>query len=100
MCINKEIAYENESENPGTGLDAGAARPGHGLSITTYTNGSTLANSLLGAGVTISNITLIGGSTQQGFFSGGAASGIGSGVILTSGNANLAPGPNTSDSAG
>jgi hypothetical protein len=61
-----------------------------------------LANALAGAGVAVSGATLTGASTQQGTFTGGVSAGIGigSGVILTSGNANLAPGPNSSDSAG
>jgi len=76
--------------------------PAMALTITTSTDGNALANSLLGSGVTVSNVNLIGTATQQGTFTGGVASGIGidSGVILTSGNANLAPGPNTSDGSG
>lgn len=71
------------------------------LTVTTSTDANALAGILAGSGVTISNATLVGASTQQGTFSGGAASGIGieSGVILTSGNANLAPGPNNDDGA-
>jgi hypothetical protein len=76
--------------------------PALALTITTSTDGDFLANSLVGSGVTISNVSLIGASTQQGTFSDGLASGIGieSGVILTSGSANLAPGPNDADGAG
>lgn len=73
--------------------------PAMAVSVTTSNDGTALANSLIGSGITISNVSLIGASNQQGFFTGGAASGIGidSGIILTSGNATLAPGPNTSD---
>lgn len=76
--------------------------PAMALTITTSSDGNALASSLVGSGVIISNVNLVGSTTQQGYFSGGTASGIGidSGVILTSGNANLAPGPNTSDSSG
>lgn len=76
--------------------------PAMALTITTSTDGNALANSLLGSGVAISNVNLIGAATQQGTFTGGVASGIGieSGVILTSGNANLAVGPNNLDGAG
>ena len=72
------------------------------LTITPSADGDFLANTLLGSGVSISNVNLVGSATQQGTFSGGAAAGlgIGSGVILTSGDATLAEGPNTSDSAG
>ena len=74
--------------------------PAMALSITTTSNGTALANGLVGSGVTVSNVTLQGAATQQGTFSGGFASGIGieNGVILTSGNANDAVGPNNSSS--
>jgi hypothetical protein len=84
----------------GAGLSLGL--PIHAaLVVTTNANATSLANTLVGAGVTISGATLIGTSTQQGTFTGGVSAGIGieSGVILTSGNANAAPGPNTSDSS-
>jgi hypothetical protein len=59
---------------------------------------------LLGSGITIvpGSASYTGGATSSGFFTGGAASGIGidTGIILTSGDATLAPGPNTNDSAG
>lgn len=76
--------------------------PALALTITTSADGDLLANALVGSGVTISNVSLIGASTQQGTFSDGLASGIGieAGVILTSGSANLAPGPNDDDGAG
>jgi len=75
----------------------------HGaLVVTTSTDATALAEALAGPGVTVSGATLSGGTTQQGTFTGGVSAGIviESGVILTSGNANLAPGPNNSDSAG
>ena len=72
------------------------------LIVTTTNDPDALANTLGGGGITISNATLTGASTQQGTFTGGISAGIGieSGVILTSGDATLAPGPNTSDGAG
>jgi hypothetical protein len=70
------------------------------LLITTSTNATTLVNTLLGAGVVLSGTpTLIGASTQQGTFTGGT--GIlpfDGGVILTTGSALSAPGPNTTES--
>lgn len=82
-------------------LAAMASVPAHAfLLVTTTTNANNLAAALSGGGgVTITNAMLIGATDQQGTFTGGAAAGIGieSGVILTSGNANLAPGPNNSD---
>lgn len=72
--------------------------PAMALSVTTTTDANLLATTLGGSGVTIVSSSLIGGLTQQGTFSGAAgAIGIDSGVILTSGDATLAPGPNNSD---
>lgn len=74
--------------------------PAMALSVTTSTDASVLASTLVGSGVTIVSASLIGASNQQGTFSGGASSiGIDSGVILTSGSALEAPGPNNSDGA-
>jgi hypothetical protein len=71
------------------------------LVVTPSTNASALANALAGPGVTISNPTLTGAATQQGTFTGGTSLiGLGSGVILTSGNATLAPGQNSGDGTG
>lgn len=69
------------------------------LSVNTSTDGNLLATTILGGGITISNISYIGGADQSGTFTDGLSSGIGieDGIILTSGNANLAVGPNTSD---
>lgn len=70
------------------------------LTITTNNDASALANVLVGSGVGVSNAVLVGAATQQGTFSGGAgAIGIDAGVILTSGNATLAAGPNNQDGA-
>lgn len=70
------------------------------LTLNASGDATALATALAGAGVTISNATLIGATGQQGTFSGGAAAGIGieSGVILTSGAIANAQGPNNSDS--
>ena len=75
--------------------------PALALTVTTSNDAAALATVLGGSGVTISNAVLTGATTQQGTFSGGASSiGIASGVILTSGNAALAAGPNNADGAG
>lgn len=70
------------------------------LLISTTTDGSLLANTLLGSDVTIDNtsINYIGASNQAATFTGGFVSGLGidSGILLTSGDASLAVGPNTS----
>lgn len=64
----------------------------------TSTDGSLMASSLVGSGVTISSTSYSGGTTQSGFFSDGASVlGIDSGLIMTTGSALDAPGPNSSD---
>jgi hypothetical protein len=84
----------------------GAAGGAHAaLVITTSTDPTALASALIGSGGGITIVgtpTLTGAATQQGTFTGGVSAGVGidTGVILTSGDAQLAPGPNTSDGAG
>ena len=65
----------------------------------TTTDGDLLKDNILGAGITAGSATYIGDTNQSGFFSNGLASGIGidSGIILTTGSAFDAPGPNNSD---
>lgn len=72
------------------------------LTVTASTDATAMANALVGSGITVSNATLIGASTQQGTFSGGTASGIGvdSGIMLTTGSVTNALGPNDSDFRG
>lgn len=67
--------------------------------VTTTGDGNTLANNILGSGVTIDSVSYIGTATSSGTFSGGLASGLGfdEGILLTSGNADIAS-TNTSDS--
>lgn len=73
------------------------------LLITPTTDGNTLANTILGSGVSIvsGSINYIGEPNQGGTFSEGIASGLGieEGIILTTGDATLAPGPNSDDGA-
>ena len=52
-------------------------------------------NVLVGTGVTVSNVTYTGLSTASGTFNGSASNiGFNSGVLLTNGDINNAPGPN------
>lgn len=69
------------------------------ISVTPTNDASTLANTILGSGITASNFVYTGGDIASGTFTGGAASGIGieSGIILTSGQAIDAVGPNSND---
>lgn len=75
------------------------------LVVTPTSDGSVLAGTISGgSGVTIDggSISYIGGSSQAGTFTGGLASGLGieSGIILTSGDASLAVGPNSATGSG
>ncbi len=72
------------------------------IAVSDMTNGVTsadLVNSILGGGVTISNIVYTGAPIASGTFTGGINAGISidQGIILSSGGAALATGPNTSD---
>lgn len=67
----------------------------------TTTDGTALAGALLGSGITVSNVNYVGAADQSGFFSDGSSVlGIDTGLILTSGSALNAPGPNTEDGSG
>ena len=61
-----------------------------------------LVQTLLGAGISASNITYTGDTVHaSGFFSEpGGAFGVTSGIMLTSGTVSNAPGPNNNDFAG
>lgn len=70
------------------------------MTITAMDSADNLAQSLVGSGITISNVSYTGATAASGYFSGGTAAGIGieSGVVLTSGFAsNLDGTANTSD---
>lgn len=69
------------------------------LSVTPTGNGATLVSTILGGGISVSNISYSGSATSAGTFTDGVASGIGiqSGILLTSGTAAGAVGPNTVD---
>ena len=81
----------------------GALNAHAALVVTTSNDGSAIANNIIGDDVTVdvSSINYIGVDDQAGFFSGGISAGLGidSGIILTSGNANLAVGPNAQTGA-
>ncbi|RJG01865.1 choice-of-anchor L family PEP-CTERM protein [Noviherbaspirillum sedimenti] len=80
-----------------------AASSASALVVTANNNATALANALGGSGVSISNATFLStaSSTATGTFTGGADSvGFASGVLLTTGTVNCAPGPNTSANCG
>lgn len=71
------------------------------LQVTANNNATALANMLAGTGVTISNVTFNCTAGASGTFNGASSNvGIASGVLLTSGQVSVAPGPNNSSSAG
>ncbi|MEM6577133.1 MAG: choice-of-anchor L domain-containing protein [Pseudomonadota bacterium] len=67
------------------------------LTVTTNTNASDLANSILGTGVTIISSSYTGAGASGGTFTNGGVIGIDDGIILASGDVQDAPGPNQSD---
>lgn len=79
-----------------------ATSPANAFSINPTSNGNRLVDSIVGPDISVSNITYKGASLASGTFKGGLSSGIGidSGIILTSGTASLAAGPNNSNSSG
>ena len=83
------------------GVLALLAGPAHALTVTPTSDATTLVNTLLGSGVSVVSSSFTGDSQSTGLFSGaGGAIGINSGVILTSGQAILATGPNDQPGAG
>lgn len=75
--------------------------PAHAAIITNSSDPNVLINKILGSGITVSNATYNGTSIASGTFTGGLALGIGieQGIILTTGNANLAALANNSNHA-
>ncbi|SEA06723.1 PEP-CTERM protein-sorting domain-containing protein [Desulfuromusa kysingii] len=74
--------------------------PVFALTVVTSDDGNALAGGILGAGITtVGTVTYTGSSSSSGFFADGLSSGIGmeTGIILTSGDAMLAAGPNMED---
>ncbi len=68
------------------------------ITVATSNDANTLANTILGSGITISNATYTGDAGQSGTYGDGSVIGMESGIILTSGAATDAIGPNSSDS--
>jgi hypothetical protein len=68
------------------------------ISVTATDDANVLANEILGSGITISNATYIGTTTQSGTFTDDSVFGIGSGIVLTTGDvATAADEVNTDD---
>ncbi len=71
------------------GMAFAASTTASALTITPMDTAENLAQSLVGSGVTISNVTYTGVNSASGYFTDGTASGLGfdTGIILTSGAA-------------
>jgi hypothetical protein len=83
-------------------LGAFAAQAGITTTNVAYgaAGGQTLANVLVGSGITVSNAVLAGDGAEAGTFTGGNSAGLGfdSGVVLTTGALSCIPGPNSTSS--
>jgi hypothetical protein len=79
-----------------TGIVASGASSANAALIVNTTNDATiLGNTLLGGGITGSGFNYTGAANAAGTFTGGtSAIGINSGIVLTTGTASFAPGPN------
>lgn len=82
-------------------LALGGTTTAQAISIIPTSNGNDLVQEILGSGITIApnSINYTGAAGASGFFTDGLSSGIGidSGIILTTGSAENAIGPNSSD---
>jgi VCBS repeat-containing protein len=83
----------------GSGGGGGGNSPGPVTIEQVTTNANALRNALLGPGViAVGNATLVSSGVSAGFFSGGSTSlGIGTGIVLSSGDVNAVAGPNAND---
>ena len=94
MKLNAKFLKHTAATLLGFGL---VTSPAHATVLVTPTNdANTLANSILGPGITLQNATYTGALQASGTFSGGNSAGIGidNGIILTTGRATDAAGPN------
>jgi hypothetical protein len=99
--LSGEVAHSQDGRNPESKKNRPTA-VASSLIVQDLDSGLTptdLAQSLVGPGVTISNITYVGANTAAGSFSGGdGVVGFTGGILLTSGAAGNVVGPNVSDS--
>lgn len=77
------------------------ANSAHALTITPTNIANTLVNSILGSGVNVTSSSFAGAAGSAGLFSdGSSAIGLNTGIILTTGDAALAVGPNNGEGVG
>gem|GEM_PF-4481951 len=71
------------------------------LTVAPVNTGQTLANAITGNGVIVSNVTFSCPTDAAGTFNGNASNiGLSNGILLTTGAANLAVGPNSGPGTG
>lgn len=94
MNLNAKFLKHSAATLLGFGLLTGPAQAT--VLVTPTNNANTLANTILGSGITINNATYTGALQASGTFTGGNSAGIGidNGIILTTGKATAAAGPN------
>jgi hypothetical protein len=104
QTLNGGVQFDtdNDGDDIGTPTTPGPVPPPSGgpLVVTSTTNdGNALRDALLGPGVIpVGNATFTGSATSAGFFqNGGSSIQIETGILLTTGDANFAAGPNVSD---
>ena len=102
--MKKIFRYVSQASILGISLTVGLAGNANALTLTPTNSGTDLANMILGEGITVTpdSINYTGANGSAGFFSEGMSSGIGveSGIILTTGQASDAVGPNNSSGTG
>lgn len=102
--MQKLLRYASQASILGISLTVGLAGNAEALTLTPTNNGSDLANMIVGEGITVTpgSINYTGADGAAGFFDDGISSGIGieSGIILTTGQASAAAGPNNADNTG
>ena len=97
----KSILFKTRIVLSGTFLVLFLCEANAQLQVTATNNASQLAQMLAGSGVAISNVTFNCAAGASGTFNGATSNvGIANGVLLTSGQVSIAPGPNNSSSAG
>jgi len=63
------------------------------ISVNSTVSPEQLVQSLVGEGISFSNVTYNGGTNSRGTFSGLSSIGMGSGIVLSTGNINSIPNP-------
>lgn len=102
--MKKVLRYASQTSILGISLAVGLIGNANALTLKPTNSGTELANMIVGEGIMVApgSINYTGANGAAGFFDDGMSSGIGieSGIILTTGQASDAVGPNMSDSTG